>query len=161
MHVHKENLKCPFSRNANAAWEGVRILTKFPEKGQIAIGLSNCLSTVSISYKCLRKSHGFSSHKRPTQSHRTPRRHVAMCRPLALPLQRAAILWSGAHSLPRGLGSKQLLLRPQGCRYETSPLCVPNGKEVTTIKKRLLLIAYLDNSANSSVSFFSRHERVK
>lgn len=65
-----------------------------------------------------------------------------------------------AHFLPRGLGSKERMRRPRGRSYQTSPFCVPNGKEVAVIKKRPSLIAYLENSANSLLSFFSPHERV-
>ena len=87
MHVHKENLKSPFSRNANVAWEGVRVLIKFSKKGQFAIGFSNPSSTVNISYKCSEEPHGFtifSEHKQPTSSHRDLHRRIAIDQPLAL-----------------------------------------------------------------------------
>ena len=100
MHVHEENRKSPFSRNANVAWEGVRVLIKFPKKGQFAIGLSNPFTAVNISYKHSKKPHGFtifSEHEQPTSSHRAVHKRMATGHPLALPWQRGAFLWSNEH----------------------------------------------------------------
>lgn len=66
-----------------------------------------------------------------------------------------------AHFLPRGLGSKERMLRPRGCRSQTPPSSVPNGMELAIIKKRSSPIAYWENAANSLVSSISPHDRVR
>lgn len=162
MHVHKENRKDPFSRNVNVAWGESSY--KIPQQGPICCwtlkSFLHCEYQLQMHWEASWVCHLFliqtDSQHNHTEIHTGTLRSAGLWLSCSQELSPEA----AAHSLSRGLGSKELSLRPWGCRYQTVPFCIPNGKGVAVIKKRSLLIVYLEYSANSLVSFYSPHERI-
>ena len=162
MHVHKENQKDPFSRNAlwlEKEWEFLKnsltranLLLDSQIFSPLWISVTNAWRSLLV----LPSSPNTNSH------HSHAEAHTGSLWPVGLWLSWGRELVpeaAAAHSLPRGWTqtAPAKATRPQISDF---PIRRSKWQGVAIIKKRSSLIAYLENSASSLVSCFSPYERI-